>query len=181
MTPVNGADVRMLRALLAARGRFAKAEQAAVSANAGSGGNNVKRSNFDVASFLEEWHVAEEREQGLWWSFQAAADVHMNTALPYDLNALKVRKGAGVPGCLRVVYMLRRSSNSTKTTPAPSLWCRAPSMTMGCSTEFPDQAHVPWISQGNACGGALSIISFRSNRGSNNRQFFLRLFGMPAT
>ncbi|CAM9841068.1 unnamed protein product [Ectocarpus fasciculatus] len=122
VTPVNGADVRMLRALLAARGRFAKAAQATVLANAGSGWDIVKRSNFDVAGFLEEWHVAEEREQGLWWSFQAAADVHVNTTLPYDLNALKPlaepllrsvpppsEDSDGGDGCRSSAYALSRS------------------------------------------------------------------------
>ncbi|CAM9687376.1 unnamed protein product [Ectocarpus sp. 8 AP-2014] len=122
VTPVNGADVRMLRALLAAGGRFAKAAQAEVLANAGSGRNIAERSNFDVASFLEEWHVTEEREQGLWWSFQAAADVHMNTALPYDLNVLKplvepllrsvpppIEGSDGGDGCRSSAYALSRS------------------------------------------------------------------------
>ncbi|CAM9556352.1 unnamed protein product [Ectocarpus sp. 8 AP-2014] len=122
VTPVNGADVRMLRALLAAGGRFAKAAQAGVLTNAGSGRNISERSNFDVASFLEEWHVTEEREQGLWWSFQAAADVHMNTALPYDLNVLKplvepllrsvpppIEGSDGGDGCRSSAYALSRS------------------------------------------------------------------------
>lgn len=173
VTPVNGADVRMLRALLAAEGRFVKTAQAEGLANAGSGRNIAKRSNFDVVSFLEEWHVAEEREQGLWWSFQAVADVHMNTALPYDLNALKVRNGAGLLGCFRVVYPL---AVVREIQPRPHLHPRygaePPSITVGFGTELSDQTHIPWISQGkgNACGGnvsnqvTLSIISFRLNR-----------------
>ncbi|CAB1109387.1 unnamed protein product [Ectocarpus sp. CCAP 1310/34] len=121
VTPVNGADVRMLRALLAARGRLAKTAQAEVLAKASNGRSIVKRSNF-VARFLEKWHVAEQREQGFWRTFQAAADVQINTALPYDLNALKplvepllrsvpppTEGSDGGDGCRSSAYALSRS------------------------------------------------------------------------
>ncbi|CAN0424172.1 unnamed protein product [Ectocarpus sp. 12 AP-2014] len=122
VTPVNGADVRMLRALLAARGRFAKAAQVEVLPKAGNGRSIVKRSSFDPASFLEKWHVVEQRDQAFWRTFQAAADVHINTALPYDLNALKplvepllrsvpppTEGRDGGDGCRSSAYALSRS------------------------------------------------------------------------
>lgn len=49
-------------------------------------------SSFETASFLKEWLVREERAEGLWPTFCAAANFCVNTAVPYDLHALKVRK-----------------------------------------------------------------------------------------
>lgn len=78
LTPVSGSDVRMLRVLLAARGGIA--------ANA-----TTKYATYvDTAAFLHEWLVAEKTEEFLWQRFHATADVIMNTALPYDLQVLKV-------------------------------------------------------------------------------------------
>lgn len=59
----------------------------------GGGGSSCERSSFfDTNGFLEEWLVAEEREQKLCRYFRPATSVHLNTALPYDLNVLKVRE-----------------------------------------------------------------------------------------
>lgn len=91
LTPVNGADVRVLRALLTARGSFATAVEVAAFADKGGDGNRHS-SCFDTNDFLNEWFSAEEREERLCGSFRAAANVHVNTALPYDLNALKVKR-----------------------------------------------------------------------------------------
>lgn len=78
LTPVSGSDVRMLRALLAARGGIA--------AN-----TRTKCTTYiDTAAFLHEWLVAEKTEEFLWQRFHATADVILNTALPYDLQVLKV-------------------------------------------------------------------------------------------
>lgn len=96
LTPVNGSDVRMLR-MLTARHLAAKSVSAtAFFDNDGGGGigggANACSENkiFDAEGFLEEWFVAEEREENLWRSSRASANVHVNTALPYDLNVLKV-------------------------------------------------------------------------------------------
>lgn len=90
LTPVDGADVRVLRGLLTARGNFAAAAE--VATFAGKGGDGNRRSSFfDTNGFLNEWFVTEEREESLCHTFRAAANVHVNTALPHDLNALKVK------------------------------------------------------------------------------------------
>lgn len=95
LTPVNGADVRLLRSLLAAHTSYSKALEAATfgldGGDGGDGSSIGRSSSFDTHGFLEEWLVAEETEQTLCRSVCPAASVHLNTALPYDLNVLKVR------------------------------------------------------------------------------------------
>lgn len=90
LTAVDGADVRMLRALLAA----AEAAETgfAHDGDIGSFTNVGSSSRFDTAGFLQEWFVAEQGGESLWRSFHATANFHVNTSLPYDLNALKVRE-----------------------------------------------------------------------------------------
>lgn len=90
LTAIDGADVRMLRALVAAA-------NVAETGLAHENGNGIvldvaSSSLFDTASFLQEWFVAEQRRESLWRSFHAAAPFHVNTSLPYDLHALKVRE-----------------------------------------------------------------------------------------
>ncbi|CAM9767830.1 unnamed protein product [Hapterophycus canaliculatus] len=87
LTAVDGADVRMLRALLAA----ANSSEKGLAHDGGNWSMSSVGSTslFDTASFLHEWYLAEQRGESLWRSFHAAADFHVNTALPYDLNALK--------------------------------------------------------------------------------------------
>lgn len=82
MTPVSGADVRMLRSLIA--------ERAALLGNVGGGEDSRAEHAPDTTSFLDEWLLAEEAEETVWRSFRAAANAHLNTALPYDLHVLKV-------------------------------------------------------------------------------------------
>lgn len=83
MTPVNGADVRLLRSLIA--------ERASLLGNVGGGEDSrAGRAPSDTTSFLDEWLLTEEAEETIWRSFRAAANVHLNTALPYDLHVLKV-------------------------------------------------------------------------------------------
>lgn len=98
MTPVNGADVRMLRSLIAQGGVHKVAERAAPVGNVGVGvaDSRVGRAPFDTTSFLEEWLLAEETEEATWRSFRAAANFHLNTALPYDLHVLKVNERFGL-------------------------------------------------------------------------------------
>lgn len=95
LTPVNGADIRLLRSLLAARISYTKASEAVTFGyDGGDGGSGIgggRLSYFDTHGFLEEWLVAEEREQRLCRSLRPTTSVHMNTALPYDLHVLKVR------------------------------------------------------------------------------------------
>lgn len=93
MTPVNGADVRMLRSLIAQGGFHQVAKRAALVGNVGGGADSYAgRAPSDTTSFLDEWLLAEETEETTWRSFRAAANVHLNTALPYDLHVLKVNK-----------------------------------------------------------------------------------------
>lgn len=84
LTPVRGDHVRMLRLL--ARDMPCQAECA---------GGVYKTSPHgcaaSTADFLEQWFAAEAKEEHLWPSFRAAADFHVDTALPYDLHVLKVR------------------------------------------------------------------------------------------
>lgn len=95
LTPVNGADVRLLRSLVAAHKSYTKdAESAAFGYDGGDGGagsSHGRSSFFDTHGFLEGWLAAEEREQRLCRSFRPTTSVHLNTALPHDLNVLKVR------------------------------------------------------------------------------------------
>lgn len=98
LTPVNGADVRLLRSLLAARMSYSTAAEAVAfdyDGGDGTGGSNSACSSyFDTHGFLEEWLLAEEKEQRLCRSIRPDKSIiHFNTALPYDLNVLKVRDG----------------------------------------------------------------------------------------
>ena len=91
MTPVNGADVRMLRSLIARGGSHEAADRVALVGHGGGGAESrAERARFDTASFLDEWLLAEDTEEAIWRPFRAAANVHLNTALPYDLHVLKV-------------------------------------------------------------------------------------------
>lgn len=90
LTPVNGADVRLLRSLLAAHESYTTASKAVTFGYDRGGGGSGGR-DFDTRRFLEEWLAAEEKEQRLCLSFDPATSVYLNTALPYDLNVLKVR------------------------------------------------------------------------------------------
>lgn len=93
LTPVDGSDIRMLRALIAQGGP----ENTAAAGVLVDNGDCKPKGRFtgtffDTAGFLEEWFVAEEKENGIWRSFRASASVHLNTALPYDLHVLKVKE-----------------------------------------------------------------------------------------
>ena len=102
LTPVDGSDVRMLR-VLAARESFWKRQAVAATSDfshrdmdiAGVGGASTippAPTPFDAARFLNEWSATEDIEEALWRAFRAWATVHVNTALPYDLHVLKVRR-----------------------------------------------------------------------------------------
>lgn len=85
LNPINGADVRMLRML-------------AMEATAESAGSGVDLAAptervASTSGFLDQWLADEGREERLWRAFSAAADVHINTALAYDMHVLKVMGG----------------------------------------------------------------------------------------
>eukprot|EP00904_Undaria_pinnatifida_P009758 jgi/Undpi1/5912/HiC_scaffold_2.g01186.m1 len=125
MTPVNGADVRMLRSLIARGGSHEAADRVALVGHGGGGAESrAERARFDTASFLDEWLLAEDTEEAIWRPFRAAANVHLNTALPYDLHVLKPQaepllrsvapptshsEGEGGDGCRSSSYALARS------------------------------------------------------------------------
>lgn len=80
--------------MLASR-RASEKQSKAIAGNVGNGGGEAgitggARMSFDTARFLEEWFIIEENEERLWRAFRASATIDLNTALPYDLNVLKV-------------------------------------------------------------------------------------------
>lgn len=104
LTPVDGTDIRMLRTLSA--GGVAHAAIAEGEGMNNNGSFDVPTSNyiispFSAVTFLKKWLVAEDTEESVWESFRESADIHVNTALPYDLSILKVRLGNASEARLR--------------------------------------------------------------------------------
>lgn len=84
LTPVSGANIRMLRLL--AGGTSSKD----ITAARGLKVSPYRSDNACTVKFLQQWLVKEKREEQFSRSFREVADVYVNTALPYDLHVLKV-------------------------------------------------------------------------------------------